>query len=73
MVRFDPSQILAYAVSLVAAGLGIAVITNVFKIQAEPAVRTTFGVVFFLLAIYRFVNARMQSNLRKPRRSLWDE
>jgi hypothetical protein len=73
ITRLDPSQVLAYAVSLVTAGFGIAILTNAFRIQVEPTIRVTFGIVFLILSMYRFALTRMKSITQKGRKNLWDE
>ncbi len=73
MGELDASKLLAYAVALTSAVFGILVLTGYIKLEVEPLVRYTFGIVLILMAIYRFVMTRMKSERSRRRRHFLDD
>ncbi|MDZ7291470.1 MAG: hypothetical protein ONB44_20710 [candidate division KSB1 bacterium] len=60
------STILALGTSFIMFGVGLAVLVGwVFPPTVPNAMRITFGVVFILMGIYRFVATRMQARQRE--------
>lgn len=59
MKAWEVSKFFAYGVSLITASAGFLVLVGLLVSQSvPPQVRITFGVVLFLLGIYRFVVTR---------------
>jgi len=53
MAKLDISKITGYAVALLMAGIGVAILTGLLPVQQQPVVRITFGAVFVLMGLYR--------------------
>ena len=59
-----PEDLLAWAVALVVAALGVAMMLGHFARGADPTLRFTFGGVLVLYALYRVAAQSTRSNRR---------
>lgn len=73
MRQFNISNIIAYAVSIVTAGLGSLIVIRIIDFNIESIPRTIFGIVLILMGIYRFAITRMKAISLRQRKKMMDE
>lgn len=73
MSQFNISNLMAYIVALVFAGLGLAIIMGVIGLNTEPTMKNIFGAVLILMGVYRFAITSMNANSLKQRKKIFDE